>query len=293
MRLRRTFIRLSSLFIHKLLPELCTLCCAACGMFLLCAADRVGLVNVWNGAIPGWIKVTTTTVLLSTLSMNVRDLLKPDVRELVGTMLLFAAAIAPSGYVGLTCSFRKGGILFGSMWTAIGTTAVVLHPLYIAVTFTSLREGDILVLSMPGKVRVWVLLKPIGDGRGLLLLASQGSSRTLALQGSASTMASQGSARTLSERRLLSRNLPCTEIHVAGRLGIVELVKLVWNAAKTASRRQDELRVLAFSLQRPVRVIQRAWRRAHADPGYSLCRTRLLREVAEIDDDPAQLRATV
>ena len=265
MRLWRTFIRLSKLFVRKLLPELCGLCTVSSGMFLMCAADRVGLLHVWEGAIPGWIKVSMTTVSLVTLSMNVRKLLTAD------TMLLFAAAVAPSGYVGLTFSFRRGGILFVSVWTAIGTTAVVLHPLYIATTLTSMREGDILMLSTPYQVRVWVLLKPIGDGRGLL--------------------ASLGSPRVLSEKRLLRLNLPCMEIRVSGRMGILELVKLVstTHAFPRDCSHQDELRVLVFSLQRPVRIVQRAWRRAHADPSFSMCHTRLLREATEIDDDMRQL----
>jgi hypothetical protein len=57
--------------------------------------------------------------------------------------------------------------------------------------------------------------------------------------------------------------------------------------------KRNELMVLLFRMQRPVRIIQRAWRRAHADPRYSLCRARLLREASEIDADMRQLRASI
>ena len=40
--------------------------------------------------------------------------------------------------------------------------------------------------------------------------------------------------------------------------------------------------IYIYELQRPVRIIQRHWRRAIADPGYSICQKRLLYESADI-----------
>jgi hypothetical protein len=237
-------------------------------MFLISAADRVGLTDAWDAAIPWWIKVAMTTASLAILAASVADF----VRKMAGAghLLCIAAATVPSGCAGAAFDFRQGVVVVLSFWTVTGAAVFVLRPLLVASTLTAMREGDILRLSHCECT--WVLLKPIGDGGGLL--ASLGYTRV----------------RTLPERSLLRMNLPCTGVRVAGRLGIVELVELVLAVRLAEACQKDELLELALRLQRPVRVIQRAWRRARADPGYSACRTRLLREATEFDEDLRQHR---
>jgi hypothetical protein len=182
-------------------------------------------------------------------------------------MLGVAAATLPSVCIDATCTFRNGAILVMSWWMGTGVIVFVLRPFIIASTLTRMREGDIVQLTWSDYECTWVLLKPIGDGHGLL--ASYGSADT----------------STLSERRLLRMNVRMG-IRVVGRLGLVNMVNLILAVQVGTKHAADcELQVLLFRLQRHVCIVQRAWRRALADPGYSICRTRLLREATEINKE--------
>lgn len=48
----------------------------------------------------------------------------------------------------------------------------------------------------------------------------------------------------------------------------------------------DSLKVAAWELERPVRLVQRAVRRALSDPGRMVCRRRLMREWHQLTCQP-------
>jgi hypothetical protein len=275
-RLWRTFRALSCTVADLLLRPFGMICSVSGATFLLCAADRCGLLDALD-AVPDWIMTTSIVAESAVLLMILRKLPAPDLLQIGGYMLRLSVVCAPAGYAGAAFTFPKGCAVFLSAFATAGVAVFVMLPLLAAVKLIDLHEGDALLLRQCDRDVTWFVLTPFGDGNGLLACSFKISEEEEEEEG----------WRTITEQGFMELMLTASKASMASKLGPVETVARILMIRMKFPWFGDELLAAALRLQRPVRVIQRTWRRACSDPNYALCRTRLLREAHDLAHDMA------
>jgi hypothetical protein len=251
--------RLSFTFVRTYTSEFCFFCTAGGIQFFMFAANRCLVYPM-----PFKVATCGLAVIITTFATAIGCVyfLQDITNELPCVILCTSVLMAPFGYIGTAFGFYDGCVLFVSFCILIGVIMFLLLPLRIASWLASMREGDMINCNF----QEWVVLAPIGDGHGVLAVVS--------------------GAEIVSECYIPARIVPCMRLKMRRRMGVADTVLLISTAPVFFAHPNVDPRLgLAFRVQRPVRVIQRAWRRVNADPKYILCRKRLVREAMELDDD--------
>jgi hypothetical protein len=239
----RTFLLLVGPFVRQKIYEFVLAGFTGTTGFLLFSARRQGIIDALVTTLPTWMLVTVSGSMVLKGIGRMREL--AQMGELCNFWILFTLNMATGGYIGAhSSSFPRGCKMLLACYSIVGTMSFVLPPFYEAVILTGLREGDAVVLNNDA---AWTVLMPMGDGFGMM----------------ATDALLPDLLHVIQEHRMFLTNYD-----------------IVWTRPCDIDR--NELIAVSFRLQRHVRIIQRAWRRAMSDPGYSMCRARLLREAGEL-----------
>jgi hypothetical protein len=276
-------------------PSVASVCAAGAVGFLGSVAHRSGVLDrCMDGATKagyhGWMRVCVPAVCAVSIYRSTRSLAAVGaLRSACFDILLLIAGTASGAGIGSLCTLAEGcAWMCGWIGGALAVSLVAL-PLRDAWALTSARPGDIVIRWQRPIVDLWVVLTPLGDGRGRL--ASHGClvvtyRRPECTCATAGELCSHTTTPLLTEPQVLA-DMRRSEYAVVrtgegARPGLIDMVALLDRVRLSGEVGDCELLVASWRMQRPVRDIQRAWRRAMADPGFALCRARLRREAAEL-----------
>jgi hypothetical protein len=237
--------------------------CTGAAGFALCAA---------GGRNPGASAAVACTFGLYVWAIGAR-LLRHLAR--IGKLSPYASGVAMHTAIacglGVCGGYSVGGAVMLAWYAVECVVLFGVYPMDAAVTLTGLREGDAVEL---GDGATWTVMLSIGGcgGSGMLAKTSAQPGRFTMIQEDYGLYGASALVCARAERRP----------PVADTLAMMRTIAACPAWTRPCFIDRDALDAAAFRLQRPVRLVQRAWRRAAADPGYAVCRKRLLREAAEM-----------